>query len=408
MLRGIDEFSSATSISIGPAACVSRDVDVSLHVRSGSFPEFATSVSLGMDPITRLSVVHVERLIQDLKATTITATAANAATSAANAVASAPQSLLDAFRNLGRSSIDEKIDLDDMVTMSDEEAMAMTKASQEAAARAVEEEEDVMRKRQDSCKHYEMTTKRKEDATGSLAAVEAISVLQPSNDGESSASDTTTTTTTTTPTNDDNKKNISVASSLDDKQKGKSEVDDKNKKKTTNNDQHEEDEEEEEHEEAVLACPGILLHIDDEIELASSPQVVAFPINAAEYDRVPLSYSFMAYHLPQRYLAALLALADLPSMKLAVDDLHSLTSGKAAAATHRASAYQDQAAASKSGSGGSGGVSEEEADAHVINETQFMIRFEHVTSAFEITNAPQQPIVEVKGQGRVDVIHDKK
>lgn len=317
MLRGIEDFATATSISIGPAACVSRDVDVSLHVKGGSFPDFATSVSLGMDPITRLSLVNVDRLVKDLKETTITATAANAATSAANTIAAAPQSLMDAFRNLGRNSEDGGIELDDMVNMTDEEAMEMTKKTQQVAAAAIAAEDAFA---------------RGEQSTETVIEEQALD-------------------------------------------------------KTTIPTRPAEEGREEEHEEAILACPGILLHIDDEIELASSPQVVAFPINPAEYDRVPLSYSFMAYHLPQRYLAALLALAELPSLKIAVDDLHAI----------RKSPH------------GQAGLSEEsqDVDTHVINETQFMIRFEHVTSAFDIVaKAPPVHSMEVKGQGRVDVIHD--
>mmetsp|Transcript_16134 Transcript_16134/g.20885 ORF Transcript_16134/g.20885 Transcript_16134/m.20885 type:complete len:295 (+) Transcript_16134:1739-2623(+) len=287
MLRGIDEGAHATCITIGPAACVSQDTDVSLHVhQGGSFAEFTTSVILGMDPAPRLSVANVERLVKDLNDKTVAATAASAA-------AAAGASLMGAFRSL--NSINLSDDFDDALLCDG-----------------------------DSYKGQESDNEDKTRVEHTMGEV-----VEMAEDIETEVE--------------------TVAEGA----------------------------------EINLVAPGCLLHIDDEVELASSPSVVAFPVHSSEYDRVALSYSLMSYHLPQRYLAALLAAVEIPSIELVVDHLHPMTDTPTPTPEHSPEAAETPNETSV-------GETTSEEPHQGINETQFMIRFEHISSAFDISQCPPQ------------------
>jgi len=145
----------------------------------------------------------------------------------------------------------------------------------------------------------------------------------------------------------------------------------------------------EEGREVEMIPPGVILHLDDEVASlglgASAPSALAFEACALDYDRLPLSFSLMAYHLPQRYLAAILAAATIP-MRAA--------SPRASSHAFSASQTTSDAAGGVVGDGGSQTANSSRGDeAHelpggcqggAINEAQFTIRFEHMASAFDI------------------------
>jgi hypothetical protein len=117
-------------------------------------------------------------------------------------------------------------------------------------------------------------------------------------------------------------------------------------------------------------------------------RVVAFEATAAEYDRVSLSFSLMAYHLPQRYLAALLAAARSAPLPLHIlpapapmPPPHCGQGGgekKEFPASARAAPLPGELSPSYMGM--------------VVSELQFGVRFEHVRCAFDFDSPDEPPL----------------
>lgn len=54
-----------------------------------------------------------------------------------------------------------------------------------------------------------------------------------------------------------------------------------------------------------LLAPGMIFHLDDDDTQSASEVALFAVVSGEDYDRLPLSWTFMGYHIPQRYLGAM-------------------------------------------------------------------------------------------------------
>jgi hypothetical protein len=134
--------------------------------------------------------------------------------------------------------------------------------------------------------------------------------------------------------------------------------------------------------------------------------VVAFEASPNDYTgKVGLSFSLMAYHLPQRYLAALLSAARAPKASPQHSSQHPSNGKSGEGGVGSKSASSDVPPTSSSSSPPQEQVKSELRP--MISDIQFSVRFEHVASAFSMElRDPDGPRTEPglppsHGQGRL-------
>lgn len=134
-----------------------------------------------------------------------------------------------------------------------------------------------------------------------------------------------------------------------------------------------------------------------------APAVVAFEASPYDYTgRVGLSFSLMAYHLPQRYLAALLSAARAP--KASPQHFSQRPS------SHNGTSDEGGLSGECTSSSGIPSAPSQQSSPELrpmISDIQFSVRFEHVASAFSMElRDPDGPRTEPglppsQGQGRL-------